>query len=234
MVDMTENGASLNLVEMMPPDWRELLADEFEKPYFKKLETYVAQEVASQTVYPSVSHIFAAFKRTPVNQVKVLLLGQDPYHGEGQAHGLSFSVLPGTPFPPSLRNIFKELKSDLGCEIPKSGDLGAWADQGVLLLNAVLTVRAGAAASHKSQGWEKFTDAVIRKVSEHQAHVVFLLWGNYAKKKRPLIDERKHRVIEGIHPSPLSANGGFFGSKPFSAINAVLEAWGESPIDWQL
>lgn len=231
---MTETASGLDLAAMLPADWRELLADEIAKPYFKKLEAYVAAEVASQSVYPAVENIFAALHRTPLADVKVLLLGQDPYHGEGQAHGLSFSVLPGTPFPPSLRNIFKELKSDLGHEVPKSGDLSKWADQGVLLLNAVLTVRAGEAASHKAQGWEKFTDAIIKKVSESKQNVVFLLWGNYAKKKRSLIDESKHVVIEGIHPSPLSAKGGFFGSKPFSAINKALEAHGQKPINWQL
>ncbi|MEZ0369949.1 MAG: uracil-DNA glycosylase [Candidatus Sericytochromatia bacterium] len=224
----------MDLAALMPDDWRELLADEIAKPYFKQLEAYVAQELATQTVYPAPENIFAALWRTPVERVKVLLLGQDPYHGPGQAHGLSFSVLPGTPFPPSLRNIFKELHTDHGCAVPKSGDLGAWADQGVLLLNAVLTVRAGEAASHKARGWEKFTDAVIRKLSEHKQHVVFLLWGNYAKKKKALIDAGKHVVIEGIHPSPLSASNGFFGSKPFSAINQALGEWGCEPIDWRL
>jgi uracil-DNA glycosylase len=224
----------LDLAAALPSDWHALLADELEKPYFKQLQDYVASELDTQTVYPAHENIFAAFRHTPVAKVRVLILGQDPYHGPGQAHGLSFSVQPGTPFPPSLRNIFKELKSDLGCEVPASGDLSPWADQGVLLLNAVLTVRAHAAASHKAQGWETFTDAVIRRLSEQQERMVFLLWGNYAKKKKALIDTQKHVVLEGIHPSPLSAHHGFFGSKPFSAINQSLEAWGQSPINWQL
>ncbi len=231
---MTETTHTLDLAGLMPADWRDLLAEELDKPYFKKLEAYVAQEMATQTVFPERDNLFAAFHHTPVEQVRVLLLGQDPYHGEGQAHGLSFSVLPGTKFPPSLRNIFKELKTDLGVEMPTSGDLSPWADQGVLLLNAVLTVRAHAAASHKAQGWETFTDAVISKISQHKEHVVFLLWGAYAKKKKALIDTSKHVVIEGIHPSPLSANNGFFGSRPFSAINAALGQWNEPEINWQL
>lgn len=226
--------ATLDLASLMPADWRELLAEELDKAYFNKLETYLAQEMSSETIFPARENLFAAFHHTPVEQVRVLLLGQDPYHGEGQAHGLSFSVLPGTKFPPSLRNIFKELNTDVGADIPKSGDLSPWADQGVLLLNAVLTVRAHAAASHKAQGWETFTDAVIRKVSENRDHVVFLLWGAYAKKKKALIDTSKHVVIEGIHPSPLSAHNGFFGSKPFSAINAALNNWDKPTINWQL
>lgn len=226
--------SSVSLAERLPADWRALLAQELEKPYFRDLETYVSAEYAAQTIYPPLEDLFAAFVRTPLERVKVLLLGQDPYHGPGQAQGLSFSVRPGTPLPPSLRNIFKELQSDTGLTPPASGDLGAWADQGVLLLNAVLTVRSGAAASHKSRGWERFTDAVIRRISETRPHVVFLLWGNYARKKLPLIDLSKHTVIEGVHPSPLSAKGGFFGSRPFSAINAALADWGEAPIDWRL
>jgi uracil-DNA glycosylase len=213
-------------------DWHHVLADQFSAPYFTKLSDFVDNERATQTVFPAESDVFNAFTQTPYEKVKVLLLGQDPYHGEGQAHGLSFSVRPGVALPPSLRNIYKELETDLGIPRSKSGDLTPWAQQGVLLLNAVLTVRKDTAASHAGKGWETFTDAVIRAVSAKEEPVVFLLWGGYAKKKVPLIDASKHVIIQGIHPSPLSANGGFFGSKPFSAVNAALEANGQLPIDW--
>jgi uracil-DNA glycosylase len=224
----------MNISLLNDSDWRDVLATELDAPYFTKLSAFVDNERATQTVFPAESDVFNAFTQTPYSNVKVLLLGQDPYHGEGQAHGLSFSVRDGIGLPPSLRNIYKELESDLGIPKSKSGDLTAWAQQGVLLLNAVLTVRKDTAASHAGKGWETFTDAVIRTVSAKDDPVVFLLWGGYAKKKAPLIDANKHIVIQGIHPSPLSANGGFFGSKPFSGVNAALEAKGQSPIDWRV
>ena len=218
----------------LPDDWRDALAAELSAPYFTKLAAFVDAERATHTVFPAEEDVFNAFSQTPYGRVKVLLLGQDPYHGDGQAHGLSFSVRPGVALPPSLRNIYKELESDLGLAKPKSGDLTPWARQGVLLLNAVLSVRKDTAASHARKGWETFTDAVIRTVSAKQHPVVFLLWGGYAKKKATLIDRARHVVIEGVHPSPLSASGGFFGSKPFSTINAALEANGHQPIDWRI
>jgi uracil-DNA glycosylase len=218
--------------DLLPQSWRTILSEEFEKPYFKKLEAFLENEFKQQIIYPKREDIFNAFHHTKFEDVKVLLLGQDPYHGEGQAHGLSFSVPEGVALPPSLRNMYKEMQTDIGVAPTKNGNLTRWADQGVLLLNAVLTVRQGAAASHKSQGWEKFTDAVIRKLNEREKPLVFLLWGNYAKKKAELIDRNKHIIIEGIHPSPLSANGGFFGSKPFSAVNEALKKLGDKPIEW--
>jgi uracil-DNA glycosylase len=224
--------ASQRLRELLPPDWRAVLADEIAKPYFEKLEDFLEHEWATQTVYPPREQLFAAFRETPYESVKVLVLGQDPYHGAGQAHGLAFSVPAGVRLPPSLRNIFKELEADLGTGAPKSGDLSAWARQGVLLLNAVLTVRAGAPTSHKSRGWETFTDAVIRKLDAKSPGIVFVLWGAYAKQKRTLVDEARHVLIEGVHPSPMSAKSGFFGSRPFSRIDAALERLGHEPVRW--
>jgi uracil-DNA glycosylase len=224
----------MSLKELMPAHWRELMAAEFESSYFQKLELFLATEWQEQTIYPPKENIFAAFRETPYEKVKVLLLGQDPYHGAGQAHGLSFSVLPGVTAPPSLKNIYKEMKTDVGTTIPNNGYLMPWAHQGVMLLNAVLTVRSGEPTSHKNRGWEKFTDAVIRKLNEKDPGIVFILWGGYAKKKKDLIDEAKHGVIEGIHPSPLSANTGFFGSRPFSQVNEALKKLGHEPIDWQI
>lgn len=222
----------MDLKALMPDDWREVMAGEFNKKYFPQLESFLEEQYASETVFPPQDEIFNAFHHTAYADVKVLLLGQDPYHGVGQAHGLSFSVKPGVKTPPSLRNIYKELKSDLGCPIPNHGNLVSWADQGVLLLNAVLTVRAHTAASHKSKGWEKFTNAVIKQVNAREDPVIFLLWGGYAKKKAKYVDTERHTVVASAHPSPLSARNGFFDSKPFSQINAALEAAGKAPIDW--
>ena len=213
--------------------WRPVLADEFEKPYFHKLIAFVKGEYATATVYPAGSQIFHAFDATPFDQVQVVILGQDPYHGRGQAHGLSFSVQDGQRTPPSLVNIFKELQADIpGTAAAANGNLDRWARQGVLLLNATLTVRAGEPASHQKRGWEEFTDAVIRKVSAERPHVVFILWGAYAGKKSELIDERKHLVIKSVHPSPFAADKGFFGSKPFSKANAWLAEHRLVPVKW--
>lgn len=220
--------------ENLPEDWSEVLKGALETPSFRKLERFVEEERRKHTVYPSEEELFAAFQLTPYERVRVLLLGQDPYHGPGQAHGLAFSVKPGVPLPPSLVNIFKELRSDLGVPLPTSGSLVPWAEQGVLLLNAVLTVREGEPNSHEGHGWEEFTDAVIRAVSAKPEPVVFLLWGNYARKKRKLIDTQRHEVIESPHPSPLSASGGFFGSRPFSRTNEALMLRGQAPIEWHL
>lgn len=211
-----------------------MLKAELAKPYWPELQRFVADERAQQAVYPAHQEVFAALHLTPFAEVKVLILGQDPYHGAGQAHGLCFSVRPGVPVPPSLANIFKELQSDLGIDPPGHGCLEAWARQGVLLLNATLTVRARQAASHQGKGWETFTDAVIQAVAEKPERVVFLLWGASARKKQALIDTSRHVVIESPHPSPLSAHNGFFGSRPFSRANAALEEAGRSPIDWRL
>lgn len=220
--------------ENLPEDWREVLRKALETPSFQKLERFVEEERRQHTVYPSEADLFSAFRLTPYARVRVLLLGQDPYHGPGQAHGLAFSVQPGVAPPPSLVNIFKELQSDLGLPRPTSGSLVPWAEQGVLLLNAVLTVRQGEPNSHAGQGWEEFTDAVIRAVVAKPEPVVFLLWGTYARKKRKLIDAARHEIIESAHPSPLSAMGGFFGSRPFSRINDALALRGQPPIHWLL
>jgi uracil-DNA glycosylase len=217
----------------LPPSWKAVLADEFTKPYFQRLQEFVAAERETHTVYPPEDDVYNAFKYTPYDEVKVLLLGQDPYHGEGQAHGLCFSVRPGVKPPPSLMNIFKELHHDLGCKIPNNGCLIPWAKQGVMLLNAVLTVRAHEPNSHKDKGWETFTDAAIRALAERPDPVVYMLWGAYAQKKKKLIDAKKDVVLTAAHPSPLSA-AKFFGSKPFSAANRALEEMGEEPIDWQI
>ncbi len=214
--------------------WKSALADEFGKPYFESLVRFLHKEKAEgQKIYPPGSQIFRAFELTPVGNLKVVILGQDPYHGPGQAHGLSFSVSAGVPAPPSLKNIFKEIESDLGVSMSGYPDLEKWARQGVLLLNAVLTVRAGVAASHSKIGWEEFTDAVIRYISDNCEGVVFLLWGNFARSKSALIDRSRHHVLEAAHPSPL-ARGAFFGCRHFSQTNALLTAQGKAPIDWVL
>jgi uracil-DNA glycosylase len=217
----------------LPADWQAVLAGEFNKPYFRKLQEFVAAERRAHTVFPPEEDVFNAFKFTPYQKVKVLLLGQDPYHDDGQAHGMCFSVRPGVKPPPSLVNIFKEMQSDVGCRIPNHGHLTRWAQQGVMLLNAVLTVRAHQANSHKEKGWETFTDAVIRALSDRPDPVVFLLWGAHAQKKQWLIDGNRHRILLAAHPSPLSAKH-FFGSKPFSKANQALAELGQTPIDWQL
>ena len=214
--------------------WKNALAGEFGKPYFESLVRFLRSEkAAGQTIYPPGSQIFRAFDLTPVENLRVVILGQDPYHGPGQAHGLSFSVSAGLPAPPSLKNIFKEIESDLGVKMSGYPDLEKWARQGVLLLNAVLTVRAGMPASHSKIGWEEFTDAVIRYISDNCEGVVFLLWGNFARSKSALIDRSRHHVLEAAHPSPL-ARGAFFGSRHFSQTNALLASRGLQPIDWQL
>lgn len=214
------------------PGWKEVLKSEFEKPYFEKLTSYVKSEYQLHTVFPPGKEIFNAFNLCSFDQVKVVIIGQDPYHGPGQAHGLCFSVKEGVDFPPSLRNIFKEINSDLESPIPANGDLTRWANQGVLLLNATLTVRAHQAASHQKMGWETFTDRVIQLVSEQKQHVVFLLWGAYAQHKSELIDHSKHLILESVHPSPLSASRGFFGNHHFSKTNQFLESKGLIPIQW--
>ncbi|MGB3184020.1 MAG: uracil-DNA glycosylase [Cyclobacteriaceae bacterium] len=216
----------------MEASWKEKLAPEFSKPYFQNLVAFVKNEYSRYTVYPPGKRIFAAFDHCPFDQVRVVIIGQDPYHGPGQANGLCFSVRDGMPMPPSLVNVFKEIKSDLGREIPPSGNLERWADQGVLLLNATLTVRANSAGSHQKKGWEEFTDAVIRTVSAEKDDVVFLLWGAYAQKKGEIIDEGKHCVLKSAHPSPFAANRGFFGNKHFSQANAYLAENGKPQIDW--
>jgi uracil-DNA glycosylase len=215
-------------------DWNPVLRTELDKPYWAELQQFVADERSRHEVYPHPDEVFAALHLTALSQVKVLILGQDPYHGPGQAHGLCFSVRPGTPPPPSLKNIFTELRDDLGIEAPAHGDLSAWARQGVLLLNATLTVRARQAASHQGKGWERFTDEVIRAVNDKPERVVFILWGNAARKKAALVDTDRHVVVESAHPSPLSAHRGFFGSRPFSRANEALVAAGREPVDWRL
>jgi uracil-DNA glycosylase len=221
-------------MDPIPAGWKRVLAGEIEQPYFKELAAFVAEERRQHTVYPPEGEVFSALKLTPYTAVNVFVLGQDPYHDDDQAHGLAFSVRPGVRPPPSLQNIFKELKSDPGCRVPNHGYLVPWAEQGVLLLNAVLTVRAHQPTSHKNKGWEKFTNAVLRAVGEKGDPVVFVLWGGYARKKTGLIDTSRHVIIESAHPSPLSARTGFFGSRPFSKINAALRAAGKREIDWQL
>ena len=214
--------------------WKKVLFEEFQKPYFETLKTFLVEEKRHHTVYPRGENIFAAFDNTPFDDVKVVILGQDPYHGAGQAHGLSFSVQDSVPHPPSLQNIFKELKDDLGCTIPKSGNLTSWVKQGVFLLNTVLTVRASDANSHRNQGWENFTDAVIKTLSTQKEHLVFILWGSPAGAKASLIDGKKHLILRAPHPSPLSSYRGFFGSKPFSKSNEYLVSKGKKPMDWCL
>lgn len=215
-------------------DWQEVLSGEFSKPYYKELRQFLIQEYRTQQIFPPMQDIFNALHYTPLNEVKVLLLGQDPYHDFHQAHGLSFSVLPGQKIPPSLQNIFKELHEDLGCSLPKHGYLKKWADQGVLLLNTVLTVRAHQANSHQGKGWEQFTDAVIQAINTQDRPLVIFLWGKPAQAKKRMLTNPKHLILEAPHPSPLSAYRGFLGSRPFSKANDFLTAHGATPIDWQI
>lgn len=215
-------------------DWLEKLKPEFQKPYYKELYKFVNEEYSKYVIYPPSEDIFNALHFTPLHDVKVLILGQDPYHNPNQAHGLSFSVLPGNPAPPSLVNIYQELKDDLGCYVPNNGYLKKWADQGVLMLNTVLTVRAHDANSHAGHGWEHFTDAIINTVNNEDRPIVYMLWGSPAQKKIPMLTNPKHLVLKAPHPSPLSAYRGFFGCRHFSACNAFLEKNGVAPIDWQI
>jgi len=224
---MAEPSIKLN------PDWMEHIAPEFELPYMKSLRDFLkAEKAAGRVIYPKGADIFNALNTTPFKDIKVVILGQDPYHGEGQAHGLSFSVPQGVRTPPSLLNIYKEISAEYDTPMPKSGDLTGWARQGVLLLNATLTVQQGLAGSHQKRGWENFTDAIIRAVNEHHDHIVFMLWGSYAQKKGAFIDRRKHLVLESVHPSPLSAHRGFLGNGHFKKANAYLEEHGKLAIDW--
>lgn len=214
--------------------WKHLMAAEVAKPYFRELQRFLAEERSRHVVYPPEPEVQTAFRLTPYERVRVVILGQDPYPGPGQAHGLAFSVKPGVPAPPSLLNIFKELAADLGCRIPNNGCLIPWAKQGVLLLNAVLTVRAGQPGSHRGKGWETFTDAVIRLVDAKPTPVVFVLWGRDARQKAALVDGQRHAIVTGVHPSPMSAHMGFFGSRPFSTINRALRGFDQPEIDWQI
>ena len=220
----------------LEPSWKSRLSTEFETERMQKLRHFLRQEIQNnKKIYPPPQEWFAAFDLTPFDQVKVVIVGQDPYHGPGQAHGLCFSVRPGVAFPPSLQNIFKEMKEDVGqTASPKSGSLVSWAQQGVLLLNSVLTVEEGRAAAHQKKGWEEFTDAVIHHLNQEKSGIAFILWGAYAQKKGQKIDRRKHFVIESVHPSPLSSHRGFFGSRPFSKVNSYLESVGKKPIHWNL
>ncbi|MEK4762057.1 uracil-DNA glycosylase [Viridibacillus sp. FSL E2-0187] len=220
--------------QILDNDWQRVLSTEFNLPYFLQLQNFLENEYATQTIYPPKSEVWNAFRYTSYDDVKVVILGQDPYHGAGQAHGLSFSVKQGVKHPPSLQNMLKELESDLGFTIPLDGTLTKWAEQGVLMLNTVLTVREGQAHSHKKQGWEQFTDTVIQKLSDREQPIIFVLWGKPAQQKKRLIDTSRHAIIEAPHPSPLSSYRGFFGSKPYSKINAQLQEWGVSPIDFDL
>ncbi|MFP3388885.1 uracil-DNA glycosylase [Brevibacillus sp. SIMBA_040] len=215
-------------------DWAPVLAEEFEKPYYLELRHALKEEYQTHTIYPDMFHIFTALHLTGYEQAKVVILGQDPYHGPGQAHGLSFSVKPGIKPPPSLQNIYKELQSDLNCTIPEHGYLTHWAEQGVMMLNTVLTVRSGNPNSHKGLGWETFTDRVITLLNERETPLVFILWGKHAQEKASFIDRTKHFIIASPHPSPFSANRGFFGSRPFSRTNEFLRSKGIAEIDWQL
>ncbi|MEQ9466499.1 MAG: uracil-DNA glycosylase [Ekhidna sp.] len=212
--------------------WRERLGGEFEKEYFQELISFVKNEYATKRIYPPGSLIFSAFDHCAFDDIKVVIVGQDPYHGHGQANGLCFSVVDGVRHPPSLQNIFKEIQDDLGIPIPQSGNLERWADQGVLLVNATLTVEAGKAGSHQNRGWETFTDSVLKIVSDEKEHIVFLLWGAYAQKKGAFLDHRKHLILQSPHPSPFSAHSGFFGNKHFSKTNHYLESKGLTPIKW--
>lgn len=213
-------------------DWKSILSEEFSKPYFDNLVDFVKQEYASTEVFPAGGNIFRAFDKCPLDRLKVVIIGQDPYHGPGQANGLCFSVNDGIAFPPSLQNIFKEVHADTGADIPLSGNLDRWAEQGVLLLNAVLTVRAHQAASHAGRGWEQFTDAVVRAIAERKEGVVYMLWGSYAQKKGAIADPRRNLILRAVHPSPLSAYRGFFGCKHFSQANDYLRGIGREPIEW--
>ncbi|NLI60445.1 MAG: uracil-DNA glycosylase [Clostridiales bacterium] len=221
-------------MQILKNDWHDLLKDEFKKDYYLKLRQFLIKEYRTKTIYPDMYDIFNALHYTPYKDVKVVVLGQDPYHGPNQAHGLSFSVKPGVPAPPSLTNIYKELESDLGCYIPNNGHLKKWADQGVMLLNAVLTVQAGQANSHKNMGWEHFTDRIISLLNHREDPLVFILWGRNAQSKQSLINNPNHYIIKSTHPSPLSAHRGFLGSKPFSKANNFLVSIGKEAIDWQI
>ncbi|QDX91724.1 uracil-DNA glycosylase [Brevibacillus laterosporus] len=221
-------------MSILKNDWAPLLESEFQKPYYLHLREFLRNEYAIKTVYPDKYDIFNALHHTPYQNTKVVILGQDPYHGPNQAHGLSFSVNPGIKTPPSLVNIYKELRDDLGCSIPNHGYLVSWAKQGVLLLNTVLTVRDGEANSHKGRGWELFTNRVIEEINKRDKPVVFILWGRNAQDKKSMIDTNRHYILESVHPSPLSASRGFFGTKPFSKANQFLLEMGEEPIDWQI
>ena len=216
----------------MAEDWKALLCEEFDKPYFNDLVRFVKEEYAQGVVYPSGANIFRAFDKCPFERLKVVIIGQDPYHGPNQANGLCFSVNDGVAFPPSLQNIFKEVSSDIGVAMPTSGNLDRWAEQGVLLLNAVLTVRAHNAASHAGRGWEQFTDAVVRTVAERKQGVVYMLWGSYAQRKGAIVDSAKNLILKSVHPSPLSAYRGFFGCRHFSLANGYLKQLGKEPICW--
>ncbi|EMF0040459.1 uracil-DNA glycosylase [Enterococcus hirae] len=220
--------------EIIHNSWQTILTDEFEKEYYQKLRNFLKKEYTTQKIHPDMYHIYEALELTPYEKVKVVILGQDPYHGINQAHGLSFSVQPGVKIPPSLNNIYKELQSDLGISPVKHGNLVSWAKQGVLLLNTVLTVREGQAYSHRGKGWEILTDKIIEKLNEREKPIVFILWGKPAQEKMKMIDKSRHIILTSAHPSPLSAHRGFLGSKPFSKTNDALMALGETPIDWQL
>jgi len=224
----------LTVDPIIEASWKQALSFEFSDPYFASLKQFLIEEKMHHKVFPVGKNIFSAYNSTPFDSVKVIILGQDPYHGENQAHGLAFSVQEGLAHPPSLRNIFQELHGDIGCDIPINGTLTKWANDGVLLLNTVLTVRASEAHSHKERGWERFTDATIKLLSENKEHLVFILWGRPAQLKRHLIDESKHLILRAPHPSPLSSYRGFFGSKPFSKSNSYLQSVGIEPIDWCL
>ncbi len=228
---MTSTVASVN--PAIDESWKRVLGKEFASDYFSRLKQFLVEEKSRHTVYPPGTKIFSAFNHTPFDNVKAVIIGQDPYHGAGQANGLCFSVSDGIAKPPSLVNIFREIESDLGIPVPRSGNLEKWADQGVLLLNATLTVRASSAASHQGKGWEQFTDAVIREISARKEGVVFLLWGRFAQAKEALIDSSKHYILKAAHPSPL-AGGAFFGCKHFSKTNELLRTQGKDPIDWRL
>lgn len=233
MTDLTMTKLPAIVPVSLPADWVEALESEFSSPSFYALRDFLVKERQAYTVFPPAPDVFNALRSTPLSGVRVVILGQDPYHGAGQAHGLSFSVRPGVRVPPSLRNIYKELQADLGCIPPPHGCLQEWANQGVLLLNAVLTVREGEPNSHKDKGWEQITDAIIRAVAKKEERVIFILWGAYARKKKALIMNKSHVIIESAHPSPLSAQH-FFGTRPFSRTNAALEEVGLAPIQWQL
>ncbi|MBR4995324.1 MAG: uracil-DNA glycosylase [Alistipes sp.] len=213
-------------------DWKAILQEEFDKPYFETLTRFVKDEYAAGQVFPAGNNIFRAFDKCPFESLKVVIIGQDPYHGEGQANGLCFSVNDGVKFPPSLQNIFQEIRDDMGKPVPTSGNLDRWAEQGVLLLNSVLTVRAHLAASHAGKGWEQFTDAVVRIISERKQNLVYMLWGSYAQRKGQVVDAGRNLVLKSVHPSPLSAYRGFFGCKHFSQANAYLQSVGREPVEW--
>lgn len=223
-----------DFMQILTNDWHDLLEDEFQKEYYLKIRQFLKKEYETKTIYPDMHDIFNALHYTTYKDVKIVILGQDPYHGPNQAHGLSFSVKPGVRIPPSLMNIYKELQNDLGCDIPNNGYLKKWADQGVLLLNTVLTVRAGQANSHKNIGWEIFTDKVITLLNNREDPIVFILWGKNAQSKLKIIKNPRHFIIKSVHPSPLSARRGFFGSKPFSKTNQFLTSIGKKPIDWKI